>query len=49
MLRASGPFEALENINDNTNNIDLSGDCGVSSTFNVADLKLTLKMIILKI
>ena len=38
MPRADGPFEVLERINDNAYKVDLPGDYGVSSTFNVADL-----------
>ena len=38
MPRADGPFEVLERINDNAYKVDLPGDCGVSATFNVADL-----------
>jgi len=39
MPRADGPFEVLERINDNAYRVDLTGDYGVSVTFNVADLK----------
>jgi len=39
MPRADGPFEVLECINDNAYKVDLPGDYGVSTTFNVADLK----------
>ena len=38
MPRADGPFEVLERVNDNAYNMDLPGDYGLSSTFNVADL-----------
>jgi len=38
MPRADGPFEVLERINDNAYKVDLPGDYGVSTTFNVADL-----------
>lgn len=33
-----GPFQVLECINDNTYKIDLPGQFGVSTTFNVGDL-----------
>ena len=39
MPRANGPFEVLEIVNDNAYRVDLPGDYGVSTTFNVADLK----------
>ena len=38
MPRVDGPFEVLERNNDNAYKVDLPGDCGVSATFNVADL-----------
>ena len=38
MPRADGPFEVLERVNDNAYKVNLSGDYGVSATFNVADL-----------
>ncbi|KAK4278569.1 hypothetical protein QN277_016400 [Acacia crassicarpa] len=38
--KRDGPFQVLSKINDNTYNIDLLGEYGVSATFNVADLSL---------
>ena len=38
MPRSDGPFEVLERIGPNAYKVDLLGDYGVSSTFNVADL-----------
>jgi hypothetical protein len=38
--RDDGPFQVSERINDNVYKIDLSGEYGVSATFNVADLTL---------
>jgi hypothetical protein len=35
MSRIDGPFQILENINDNAYKIDLSGMYGVSATFNI--------------
>ena len=39
MPRAAGPFKVLEKINDNVYKLELPADFGVSSTFNIADLK----------
>ena len=39
MARDDRPFEVLEKINDNAYKVDLSGEYGVSCTFNVTDLK----------
>jgi len=38
MLRADGPCEILERINNNAYLVDLPGDYGVSTTSNIADL-----------
>ncbi|XP_021776380.1 uncharacterized protein LOC110740208 [Chenopodium quinoa] len=38
MPRAEGPFQIMEKINDNAYKVDLGGQFGVSSTFNVGDL-----------
>ncbi|XP_021740095.1 uncharacterized protein LOC110706475 [Chenopodium quinoa] len=38
MPRAEGPFEVMEKINDNAYKVDLGGQYGVSSTFNIGDL-----------
>jgi len=39
MPRADGAFEVLECINDNAYKVDFTGDYGVSSTFNAAELQ----------
>jgi len=36
--RGNRPFQVLERINDNAYKIDIPGEYGVSSSFNVADL-----------
>ena len=36
--RGDGPFQVLERINDNAYKIDILGEYGVSSSFNVANL-----------
>ena len=36
--RGDGPFQILENINDNAYKVDLPGEYKVSATFNVSDL-----------
>jgi len=36
--RGDGPFQVLERINDNAYKIDIPGEYGVGSSFNVADL-----------
>jgi len=35
MPRGDGPFKILEKVNDNTDNLELPRDIGVSTTFNV--------------
>ncbi|KAL4574987.1 hypothetical protein LXL04_021827 [Taraxacum kok-saghyz] len=37
--RSDGPFRIVAKVNDNADQVDLPGDYGVSSTFNVADLQ----------
>jgi hypothetical protein len=39
MPRASGPFKVLTKINDNAYILDLPAEFGVSTSFNVVDLK----------
>ena len=36
--RGDRPFQVLERINDNAYKIDIPGEYGVSSSFNVVDL-----------
>jgi hypothetical protein len=39
MPRAAGPFKVLEKINVNAYKLELPSEFGVSSTFNISDLK----------
>jgi len=43
MLRAEGPFEVLEQINNNAYKLNLPKDYRVSATLNVADLSSYLE------
>ena len=38
MPRSDSPFEVLKKIGPNAYNVDLPGDYGVSSTFNMPNL-----------
>lgn len=38
MPRLDGPFQILEKIGPNAYKVDISGEYGVSASFNVADL-----------
>jgi hypothetical protein len=38
MPRVDGPFKVLQRIRENAYKIELTGDYGVSATFNVSDL-----------
>ena len=38
--RGDGPFQIIKKINDNAYKVDLSGEYGVSATFNVFNLPL---------
>jgi len=38
MPRGDGSFKVLKKVNDNGYKLELSGDMGVSPTFNVGDL-----------
>ena len=40
MPRGDGPYQIIEKINDNAYKVDLPGEYGVSTTFNVSDLSL---------
>ena len=39
MPRADGPFKILAKINDNAYKLELPPEFGVSSTFNISDLR----------
>ena len=39
MPRSEGSYEVLEQVGPNAYTVDLPGDYGISSTFNVADLR----------
>ena len=39
MPRAPGPYTILEKINDNAYKLELPLEFGISSTFNISDLK----------
>jgi hypothetical protein len=39
MPHAAGPLKVLEKINDNTYKLELPPKFGISSTFNISDLK----------
>ena len=47
--RGNRPFQVLERINDNAYKIDIPGEYGVSSSFNVADLTPFVQVMILNI
>jgi len=39
MPRATGPYKVIEKINDNAYKLELPPEFGVSSSFNISDLK----------
>jgi len=43
MPRADGPFRVIKRVGDGANKIELPGDYGVSTTFNVGDLSPCLE------
>jgi hypothetical protein len=43
MFRADGPFKILEKINNNAYKLELPPEFGVSSTFNISDLRPYLR------